>query len=255
MMKLTRYAFLLSLLIGTLTACGKRGALIPPEALVPAPVSNLAAQQKGNFLQVSWTAPTKEEGGSRLKDLAGFILFRRLPLPAGQDCDECPGAYRELARVDLDFLGQARRDGNRFIYDDFDLKAGQVYQYKVRSRTSEGAESRDSNKVRRTVFTPPLPPVLEAQASADSVTLSFVAIPPEAGKLVGYHVYRSVTGQPVPVNSVNATPISANTFEDKSLLLGQQYSYSVRTVVAMPDGEIVESTPSNVVETSLRQPD
>ena len=81
-----------------LAGCGKKGPLVPPEALVPAPVANLAVAQKGARFQVSWSAPGKQEGGATLRDLAGFLLFRRPLLPPAEDCDECPSAYRQLAR-------------------------------------------------------------------------------------------------------------------------------------------------------------
>lgn len=246
---------LLCLLPLALSGCGKRGALIPPESLVPAPIKDLTAAQKGNYLQVSWSAPTKEEGGARLKDLAGFILFRHVVLPENLDCDQCPGAYREIARVDLDYLGQARKIDGRFYYDDNDLKSAETYRYKVRSRTAEGGESRDSNKAQRPVFTPPLPPVLEASATENAVDLSFVAIPPEQGKLTGYNIYRYKPGAPLPVAPLNPAPLNENTYQDKSLYLGERYSYTVRTVATMPDGETVESAPSNEVQGTLKEPD
>src|SRR6185369_5894479 len=144
------------LLALVLSGCGKKGALIAPEALAPAPIADLALAQKGNHFQVSWSLPSKQEGGSTLRDLAGFILFRRLPLPPENDCEECLGAYRELARIELDYLQQARRIGNVILFSDFDLKPDQSYQYKVRSFNTDGVQSTDSNKVRRTALTPPL---------------------------------------------------------------------------------------------------
>jgi predicted small lipoprotein YifL len=243
------------LILSALTGCGKKGALIPPEALVPAPVSNLAVAQKSGFFQVSWSAPTKEQGGRRLTDLAGFILFRRVLLPAELDCDECPGAYAERARITLDYLGETRQVGNLYLFDDHDLKESVSYQYKVRSFSVEGAESRDSNRAHRTAVTPPLPPVLEALSSSTGVVLAFVAIPPEAGKLLGYNIYRSQKGEPAPLSPLNPKPVSANKYEDKALLLGVHYSYSVRTVAVMPNEELVESAPSNLAEGSMLERD
>ena len=243
------------LLLISLCGCGKRGALIPPEALVPAPVTDLALAQKGNYFQVSWSAPTKEQGGARLKELAGFILFRRVLLPADLDCDECAGAYTERTRVDLDYLQETRRVGNLFLFDDHDLKPEQSYQYKVRSFTADGAQGRDSNRAHRTAVTPPLPPVLEAHPSATGVVLSYVAIPPEAGKLLGYNIYRSKKGEAGPLDPLNTRPLPENGYEDKAPLVGTHYSYTVRAVVAMPNGETVESAPSNEAEGTLLEPD
>jgi predicted small lipoprotein YifL len=243
------------LLLAALSGCGKVGALIPPEALVPAPIGNLALAQKGDHFLVSWSAPTKEEGGARLKELAGFTLFRRVPLPANLDCDACPGAYTERARIDLEYLRETRRAGNQFLFDDYDLKPGETYQYKIRSFSADGAQSRDSNRARRTAFTPPLPPVLEALSSSTGVVLAFVAIPPETGKLLGYNIYRTKRGEPMPLTPLNPKPVSSNSFEDKALLVGAQYSYAVRTVAVMPNEDVVESVPSNFADGAMLERD
>jgi predicted small lipoprotein YifL len=253
--RLTAGILVVSLLLLVLSGCGKRGALVPPEALVPAPVSNLALAQRGSHLQVSWSIPTKEQGGARLKDLAGFLLFRRVLLPANLDCDDCPGAYAERARIDLDYLREARRSGDQILFDDHDLKEGESYQYKVRSFGADGSQSRDSNRAHHTLVPPPLPPVLEALSTSTGVALKFVAIPPETGKLLGYNIYRNKTGEPAPLAPLNAKPISANSYEDAALLVGVPYSYTVRTVVTLPNGETVESVPSNQAGGSLLERD
>lgn len=244
-----------------LSGCGKKGALIPPEALAPASVSDLAVAQKGGRFQVSWSAPSKEQGGAPLKDLAGFLLFKRMLLPPAQDCETCPSAYSQLAKIDLDYLQGVRRVGNLFLVDDADLKKGKSYQYKVRSFTADGTQSRDSNVARRSAVTAPLPPVLEALSSETGVVLAFVALPPEEGTLIGYNVYRSkiaetpsastsATAPAELISPLNATPITGTTFEDKGLLVGARYSYIVTTLAAV-NGETVESAPSNQAEGAI----
>ncbi|MBU5611406.1 LPS translocon maturation chaperone LptM [Geomonas azotofigens] len=247
-------ALFLAAALSLLSGCGKKGALIPPEALVPAPIGTLAVAQKGAEFQVSWTGPGKQEKGGKLEDLSGFLLFRRNVLPPGEDCEECPNAYRQLALVDLDLPEGARQVGSLWIYDDFDLRKGQAYQYKVRSFTRKGAQSKDSNKVRRTAVTPPLPPVLEAAGSPNEVTLNFVALPPEQGTAAGYNVYRSKKGEPMPLTPLNKAPLTGNSYQDKEVILGLTYDYAV-TSVATVDGQTVESAPSNVAEAGLVLPD
>ncbi|MBJ6801627.1 fibronectin type III domain-containing protein [Geomonas propionica] len=247
-------ALLLAAALAVSSGCGKKGALIPPEALVPAPIATLATAQKGAEFQVSWTGPGKQEKGGKLEDLAGFLLYRRNVLPPAQDCEECPNAYKQLALVDLDLPEGARQVGSLWIYDDFDLKKGQTYQYKVRSYTKSGAQSKDSNKVRRTAVTPPLPPVLEAAGSPNEVTLNFVGLPPEQGTATGYNIYRSKKGEPMPLAPLNKAPLAGNTYQDKDVILGITYSYAV-TSVATVDGQAVESASSNVTEAGLVLPD
>jgi predicted small lipoprotein YifL len=237
-----------------LSGCGKKGPLVPPEALAPAPVYDLALAQKGGRFLVSWSAPSREEGGAQLHDLAGFLLFRRVVLPPAEDCEECPTAYRELAHVDLDYLKGVRRIGNRFSYDDSDLTKGKTYQYKLRSFMSDGTQSKDSNKARRTVLAPPPPPVLEALPTPNSLVLAFVAPQPEQGALTGYNVYRSKSGEAMPSAPLNAAPITAKTYEDKNVLVGVRYSYTATSLTTV-SGETAESLPSNRVEAALTERD
>lgn len=240
--------------LALLAGCGKKGPLVPPEALVPAPIASLAVAQKGGELQVSWSGPGKQEGGGKLENLAGFLLFRRDVLPPGEDCEECPGAYSQLAKVDLELPEKVRRAGGLWIYDDFELQKGRTYQYKVRSFSKDGAQSKDSNKVRRAAVTPPLPPVLEAQGSPNEVELKFVALPPEEGNFLGYNIYRSKKDEPAPLAPVNKEPVAGNTYRDQELVLGMTYRYTV-TGVAKVGSDTVESAPSNVVETGLVLPE
>lgn len=240
--------------LALMAGCGKKGALIAPEALAPAPVADLAVAQKGERFQLSWSAPSKKESGAPLKDLAGFLLFRRLLLPPAEDCEECPSAYAELARVDLDYLQGVRRMGNRFLYDDADIKKGKSYQYKLRSFTADGTRSRDSNKARASALTPPLPPVLEALSSASGVVLAFVALPPEQGNFIGYNIYRSKEGGEMPLSPLNATAVTGTTYEDKDLVLGVRYSYTVTTLAAL-NGQLAESAPSNLAQGAILERD
>ncbi|HJV66397.1 MAG TPA: hypothetical protein VJ550_11730, partial [Geomonas sp.] len=125
-------SFLLVLLpLLLLSGCGKKGPLIPPEALSPAPVLDLAVAQKGGGFQVSWSAPSRQESGERLTDLAGFLLFRRPVLPPAEDCEECPTAYTQLLQVYVDYPQGVTKLGNRYLYADYDLLEGKTYQYKV----------------------------------------------------------------------------------------------------------------------------
>jgi predicted small lipoprotein YifL len=237
---------LLVLLPLLLSGCGKKGPLIPPEALAPAQIHDLAVAQKGGHFQVTWTAPSREESGQRLTDLAGFLLFRRPVLPPAEDCEECPSAYSQLTKVYVDYPKTVTKMGNRYLYADVDLLEGKTYQYKVRSFTTDELESKDSNKVRRSAVHPAAPPVLEAESTTNGVVLSFVSIPPSEGAIVGYNLYRAKAGEKMPLAPMNATPISGTKYEDKSVLFGARYSYWMTTLEKVK-GETVESDPSNEV--------
>ena len=242
------------LLGGALVAgCGKKGPLIPPDALVPAPVSDLAVAQKGERFQVTWSIPSRQQGGAPLDNLQGFMLFRRPVLPPEQDCEECPSAYATLGRYDLDYLQGALRIGNKLLVEDANLNRGSSYQYKVRSYTRDRAQSRDSNLPRHTLLVPPPAPTLQAAANAASVTLTITAPAPEQGALVGYNIYRREAGE-AEAFPLTRSPIKNTTFEDTQAIFGKRYSYRV-TSIAEVNKETVESAPSTEVEAALVDPD
>jgi hypothetical protein len=156
-----------------------------------------------------------------------------------------------LLRVDLDYPQGVRRIGNRYLYDDVDLKAGEIYRYKMRSFTKEGTHSRDSNKPQHRVIAPPPPPVLEVLSSPNGVVLAFAVLPPKEGTLVGVNVYRSKKGEPAPLSPLNAAPVTGTTYTDQALLVGASYDYTV-TSVATLNGESVESLHSNRAEGTMQ---
>lgn len=233
-----------------LSGCGKKGPLIPPEALAPAPVTDLAVAQKNGRFEISWSAPGREEGGGRLRDLAGFLLFKRVVLPPSEDCEECPTAYGPPSRIDLDYLKGVERVDGLFVTGDTGLVKGKTYQYKLRSFNTDGVESKDSNKVRRTAVTAPFPPVLEALPSQSGVVVAFVSIPPEEGTAEGYRLYRAKEGSPMPRTPYRTVSAIANKFEDTEVLIGTNYTYWA-TSLAKVGTDLVESAPSNPATASM----
>lgn len=248
-----RRLILCIILSAVLAGCGKKGALVPPEALVPAAVTDLRLAQKGEYFQLSWSRPDKEESGRRLTGLAGFELLRREVLPAGQQCDACPFAL--LKSIDLDYPQEVRRYGDLLLFNDNQVSRGTSYQYKVLSRKKDGSLSRDSNQVRRQKVEPPLPPVLQATSQSAGITLDIAAptLPPGA-VLVGFNIYRWRAGEPVPPFPLNDRPLTGSSFEDLRLKRGETYIYGVCTVARVA-GEEVESQLSSQVTGALTEPD
>jgi predicted small lipoprotein YifL len=236
------------ILVFLLAACGKRGPLVPPEALVPSPIKDLRVEQKGNRFQVCWSPPARQEWGGPLDGLAGFRVFRREVLPPAEDCEECPTAYRTVKTVDPDYLQDVRRSGSLFCFLDGDLADGTTYQYKAVSFQKDGVASRDSNKVRRKKIPPPAPPELSAVSIPDGVRLRIKpgALPP-AGELEGFTVYRKQVAEVMPLNPIALVTADAASFADPQMEHGVKYLYGVRSLAKI-DGERVESDLSNEVE-------
>ncbi len=237
-----------------LVGCGRKGPLVPPEAMVPAPIADLRVEQQGERISVSWSQPGREEGGGPLKDLAGFRVFRREVLPPGEDCEECPTAYRLIRTVDPEYLEDVVRVGNAYTFVDRGLETGKTYQYKVVAFKTDGSESKQSNLARRKKVVPPLPPVIQATSTPTSVILRWqpVAMAKNAS-LLGYQIYRKKAGTP-SAQPLTGKPIQETSFEDLHLEQGGSYEYTIRTV-ARVDGEAVESEPSGAVTGRLTEPE
>jgi predicted small lipoprotein YifL len=231
-----------------LAACGKRGPLVAPEALVPAALNDLQVEQKDDRFLICWSRPGKEEWGGPLENLAGFRVFRRDVLPPDQDCEECPNAYRQVKLIDPEYLQDVMRFGSRYCFFDSDLLNTKTYQYKVESFEKDGATSKSSNKVRRTKQVPPAPPVLSATKTPDGVTLRWKTPTPIPGEsLAGFTVYRKQANEVMPLSPIVTLKADSTSFADPHMEHGVLYYYAVRTVAKIgPD--LVESNLSNEVE-------
>jgi predicted small lipoprotein YifL len=239
--------FLFLIFIFALTGCGRKGPLVRPEALIPGPVSDLRTAQKGERFQVSWSPPSREEGGRGLKDLAGFRLFKREVLPPGEDCEACPDAYRLLKEIDLEYLQDVRSFSGRLFLSDDAVLAGTTYQYKIVSFRKDGTSSRDSARARRKKVVPPAAPRLQGVFSATGVLLHWPeVVSPGNSKVIGYNVYRRRADALPALVPLNSAPVPGPDFEDLRLDRSVTYGYAVSTVAEI-EGETVESAPSNEV--------
>ena len=238
-----------------LTACGKKGPLIPPEALSPAPINDLRVTQTGERFSLCLTPPSTDEVGRPLKDLAAFRVLKREVLPPGEDCEECPTAYLPFQTVDLEFPRNVQRFGKLNCLVDTDLVVGKTYKYKVFSFLKDGTMSRDSNKVQRKFLSPPAAPVLRGTSSPTGVMLEWTAPPqPEAGTIAGFNIYRSESADTMRPSPINKEPVKGTRYDDQSVVLGVHYVYTVRSLAKVAD-ELVESESSNKVEGELKFPE
>lgn len=243
------------ILILFIAACGKKGPIVPPESLSPAPVQTLKVEQKGEQVLVSWKAPERDVDGRPLKELAGFRVFRREMLPPNQDCEECPDAYRLLKVADLEYLRDVRVIDKVYVFTDSETVPGTTYQYKVISFRKDGSESGPSNKVRRQKAVPPLALVLQATSTPTSVLLQWPAPQlPEGLKLVGYNVYRRKAAETGLPYLITPTPLKENRYEDLQLARGTVYVYTVRCVAAAGEYEL-EGESSNEATGALTSPE
>jgi predicted small lipoprotein YifL len=238
---------LLILALLTLSACGKKGALMPPEALVPAAVSDLKVQQSGEAFRISWSAPSKEKGGRPLRDLAGFNLFKRIIAGDGTDCSTCPDSWQLLAAVDSDNPGETLKSGSAFIRYDRNIPSGQTSQYRLLALSKSGGFSAPATSP-LVKFQPPVPaPGIKGAVLPASVKLEFTFVPPADAKLAGFNVYRRSDKTAAVLLPLNSAPLSGSSWEDTGVEFDHSYLYSATALVVV-NGETVESRRSEEID-------
>ena len=230
-----------------LSACGRKGALMPPEALVPAVVENLQVQQSGEEIRISWRAPSKEKGGRPLRDLAGFKLFKRIIAGDGTDCPACPESWLLLAAVDSDNPGDTVKSGSTFINYDRNIPDGQTSQYRLLALSKSGGFSSPATSA-LVKFQPPVPaPGIKGSVLPASVKLEFTFVPPADAKLAGFNVYRRTDKAVAALLPLNPAPLPGSAWEDTGVEFDRSYSYSATALVVV-NGETVESRRSEEID-------
>jgi hypothetical protein len=253
-----------SSLLFALYGCGAPGEPQPPSAPVPAPISDLAAQQQGNGVQLTFTLPSRTTSGARLAEPPAIEIFRGALKSDGSADNKSfklvytiPGALADAHTVQgkIQFI-------DPLPAEDLRAHPGSTYAYRVRTRASKKKDSADSNMVSAKVY-----PVterissLDAHVTQDAIELSWPvpSASPDATAnetVSQYHIYRGelqvAAGVP-PVSDLSqakwaSPPIllaapETNSYRDTLFDFGKTYVYQVRTVV-MVEGKPIESDDS-----------
>ena len=123
-------------------ACGKKGPPRAPELALPQVIEDLKAVAGKSGAVLTWGRPTRYVDGQRLRDLQGFVIFRK---EISATCPDCPVPFRERTTILID-------DQERFIQKtkfravDQGLSPGNTYVYRVFSRLVDGTLSDPSNE-------------------------------------------------------------------------------------------------------------
>jgi predicted small lipoprotein YifL len=233
--------FLVALLF-LCTACGKKGALIPPDGYAPPPVSSLQVLQQGERFRISWLAPEQELPGTGSSPLAGFRLYRRELHSPADECLTCGVEDLLIRSVELEYLQDVVRVGNLFVAVDGDVQVGKSYLYQVTAFEKGGVENRDSGRVKRKKVQPPPPPAVTIGEVPAGVLLEWPAVKITAGTIMGYNLYRLRPAETSVFRPFTPVPVTENRYEDLRMEPGTLYRYVLRTVAS------VEGEPSPQVE-------
>ncbi len=134
---------LLGIAILSLSACGKKGDPRAPELAVPETIKDLKVQAEGRGIALTWSRPARYVDGKDLRDLAGFVIFRK---ELSKTCPECPVPYRERTTVNVEDQEKFIKK-RQFRFVDQELKPQTIYRYRVFSRLMDDSLSDPSNEV------------------------------------------------------------------------------------------------------------
>lgn len=236
------------------TACGKKGALIYPDLLAPAAASAVSAMQSGALVKLQFALPGKDRGGRPVQNIVGAKISRRATETAQKNvCRSCMSDYLLFRTLYLDHLtADSQRFGNRLIFSDNEVSAGNTYSYSIVPFTLDGIEGALSLTADVAII-PPLPaPGLTIESFPTEIKLLLRSQPPIDGQLLGYNLYRTSAAEQKSYQPLTSEPVKGNEYLDTSLERSVKYHYSARTVIMLPAGSLVESAESVEVEGMLK---
>lgn len=237
------------------TACGKRGAPVPPRERVTQ-IVEIDGFQRGNQVVLSWQMPARNAPKGSTQNISRADIYRLAePANAPLQISEEEFANRStliaaMPITDADFALKT------LTYKDALQFAGQAarLRYAIRFVNGSGQRAGFSNSliIEPTSKIAANPANLSAEATQDTVNLKWEA--PTANvdgttpvSLLGYYVYRSNSATE-PAKLLNKAPITATRFDDEFFEFGKEYFYFVRAVSIGTKAEPVESEESNIVK-------
>jgi hypothetical protein len=133
----------LVLMVVVVAGCGKKGDPRAPELATAKKITNLSARADKAGVALTWARPTEYVDGKELKDLAGFVIFRKEISPS---CLDCPVPYRPLTTVMVEDRDKFVKQ-KQYRYIDEQAQVKTIYRYRVASQLLDGSLSEPSNEV------------------------------------------------------------------------------------------------------------
>ncbi len=226
--------------------CGYKKPPLPPNSVVPQAINDLRHAIDTKGVELTWSYPVDTIKGTNIEAIDSFALFRAV-VPLADYCGTCPVPFGEP----LDLPGgqntvETRRKGK---YQESLLRTGHRYFYKIRSRTSWWASSKDSNIVSFTWHIPAKAPEgLVLTSEGKHLVLSWKPVTllldgTTASAPLKYQVLRSIGGKGF---KNLGKPRSKVSYVDKDVEKGNKYFYKVQSVMDV-EGELAKGGVSKVV--------
>lgn len=221
-----------------LAGCGYKDDPVPPQYVLPTAVSDLRVEVDDQSATLSWSYPRKTVTGDDVEEIDGFELYRA-EVPVDSHCPSCPVPYSAAIEVPG---GQVAPDsGKTAVYEVRDLRPGNLYFFKVRSKSGWWRASKDSNEVSFLWQTAPATPQgLNAVAGDGRNSLHWqpVTMLKDGTKItvpVRYQLYRGVDGAAV---AKIGELVTATDYNDTAVTNGRTYAYQIQAVSSYRHGTV-----------------
>jgi hypothetical protein len=256
--------FTISFVLLIISGCGAPGEPVPPTPPVAVAISDLAARQTGDGVQLTFAMPGRSITGDRLLSTPAVEVLRGVSKPDGSPdlkslrvVDTIPGALAEKY-----FVGDKVQFTDPLTPQETKAQEGKTAMYTVRTSLSQKRASANSNIVSLRLFPAPARVAsVEARVTEPAIELSWAAVNrTSAGDLLTvaahYNIYRAelddasanLAGHDVSqLNLSGKLQLLASQPEqghsDTSFEFGKSYAYIVRSVINR-DGVALESADS-----------
>ena len=250
-----------------LANCASPGEPVERKPPIPLAIADLAAQQIGNSVSLTFTLPQETVERRALKQPPTVEVYREFqqsmahaaePNSASPPLATSPGTL--LVTIPQAMLSSYVTQG-RFNYidtlrpEDFAQHPNAFAVYTVRTRVSAKRESADSNMVSVRIY--PLPdPIadLKAAVTHSGIELTWTAplrtpVGP-APTITSYRIYRS---QAQPAAAAEANPAllqigetTSSDYLDSEIQFGNSFSYTVRSVIQIDSRELASADSNRV---------
>jgi len=222
---------------------------------IPTKVSDLTGIQIGRTVKLSWTLPQLNTDGSAAATLSRIEVYRlreKANSVSNLETTQFELSARKWMVLDKVNFDAYTEGGKIVLRDHFEsLDTEEVLQslftYSVKALNSKKQHGGFSNLISVRIHVVPNPPTaihfsFEEHAIKLSWQVSTLNIDgsPVEGTL-RYNVYRATTTAARVRERLNATAIDGIEYQDTTMVLGQNYFYTVRAVVDSPDGPIESS--------------
>ena len=243
-------------------ACGVQSPPEPPRVEVPQQIKDLATDQVGRTLHLTFTMPTLATDGELLNKAVEVDIFRTISAaqqPAHPDSSGKPWisltpkeltTYTHAGKVDYPL---------QIPSQDFQQQVGSTFSFSVigltRGFRGHPRRSVPSNIAQATLLDVAAPVEnLVVKPTQDALLLTWdkpgetlTGAPPS--HVSGYRVYHSASGKPGSFELLGEP--SSNHFEDMNFEFGREYFFRVRSVTTLGT-EAAESEPSAPVSITPR---